>query len=290
MAHVHAGFSVFSTLAMQMLINRGVPFVVSPHGKLTKGMLAKRRQIKMWWWWLLERRLVNGASAVGVFSQNESAYFDRLGIDRPIRIIPNGVNAPSLQDVPEVSSVSEPYLLFFGYLDPRKQPDLLIRSYAATTAARKSHLLAFVGPDAYGLRSKLENVTATLRLTERVRFLGPAYNGEKWSLLRNATAVLLPSLAEGMPLALLEAACVGTPTVFSKECNAQLISDAKAGVEAADFDEMTWAAAMDRIVSQSDDRKSMAKNALELSKSFSWSNISSRWLDLYTDLEGGDHG
>ena len=52
-----------------------------------------------------------------------------------------------------------------------------------------------------------------------ISFLGPVYGEQKHHLLHEARFVILPSLSEGLPMAILEAWAAATPTLMSAACN-----------------------------------------------------------------------
>jgi glycosyltransferase involved in cell wall biosynthesis len=103
------------------------------------------------------------------------------------------------------------YLLFVGRFVPEKAPDLLLRAYRAVPG---QHRLVLAGGSSYtgGYVRALEAEAAR---DPRVVMAGYVYGAELDELYANAAAFVLPSLLEGLPLTLLEAAAHGTPVVVS---------------------------------------------------------------------------
>lgn len=289
-AHVHTCFSAFSDRTMRHLARRDIPFVFSPHGKLGATMLKNRAWPKRLWWRLVSRKAVAGASRIGLFAQNEASELRRLGIDVPCVSVPNGYRLPVEEDWrKDAPLVDGRYVLYLGYLDPRKQPDLLIRAFARTKA-RESARLVLVGPDSYGFAAALRQEAAAQGVAERVLFYGPAYGLDKWNLLANALCLCLPSRAEGMPLVLAEAVGASTPSLFSRECNAAAIALAGAGLELAENTAEAWAEAIDAVVGDGARAAAMRAAASQLRSDFSWPAIAARWIAVYrTVLEGTEH-
>ncbi|MEV6607509.1 glycosyltransferase family 1 protein [Kutzneria sp. NPDC051319] len=106
------------------------------------------------------------------------------------------------------------YVLAVGTLEPRKGIDVLIAAMGLPEAPDLPVLL--VGATGWG------QVDVS---SERVRSLGPLTDAELAVVLRRATVLAAPSLAEGFGMPLLEAMAVGVPVVHS---------DAPALVEVAD--------------------------------------------------------
>ena len=278
-AHVHAGFSPFCDQAMRLLKKRGIPYIYSPHGKLSPGMLRNRWIIKIAYLHLIGIRLINAASRIGIFSNGESKLFNKLGIHPDIVEIPNGYQYP--KDVSDwIKPKYSDYVLYLGYLDPRKQPELLIRAFAVCRARAHAKLL-LVGPDAYGEGQRLRALTASLGLTDHVVFYGAAHGLKKWGILENARMLCLPSLAEGMPLVLVEALAAQTPSIFSVQSNGGLISKYGAGIELDSFDPHVWADAIDRLFEDSAYWSRMKSQAKAAAPSLEWSAISKAWAVEY---------
>ena len=264
---------------MSLLARRGIPFVFTPHGKLSGHMLDKRSVVKRMWWSLIARRLVRRASAVAVSGSVEAGRFPSLGLSQEFVVIPNGYEVPSSASI-HARTTEEPYILFLGYLDPRKQPEFLVRAFARSKA-RGSHKLLIVGPDAYGHEATVRRAIETCGIAGRVAILGPKYGTEKWELLRQAACLCLPSRGEGLPVVLCEALGAGLPAVYSKACNFPEIRAQGAGVELDRFAEPEWAEAIDRVCLDQEVRANMAAAANRMGPDYSWERIVGRWRDLY---------
>lgn len=100
-----------------------------------------------------------------------------------------------------------PVILTIARLDAQKGHQYLLEAATQIPDA----LFVFVGD---GLaRTSLERQSAALGLTDRVLFLG--YRQDIPTLLANCDLFVLPSLYEGLPLALLEAMAAGKPVISS---------------------------------------------------------------------------
>jgi glycosyltransferase involved in cell wall biosynthesis len=134
---------------------------------------------------------------------------------RSITYVPNGVTPRQPQPPAEITTrfglAEGSYLLFVGRLVPEKAPDLLIRAFRHV---RDDLRLVIVGGSSFTDRyaSVLRRLAAE---DPRVILTGYVYGATLQELYSNAAAFVLPSLLEGLPLTLLEAASYGTPVVVS---------------------------------------------------------------------------
>jgi glycosyltransferase involved in cell wall biosynthesis len=134
---------------------------------------------------------------------------------RPTLYIPNGVCAPAPDPAGRVLDRfglgAGGYLLFVGRLVPEKAPDLLVRAYRQVPG---DHRLVLVGGSSFtgAFTEQLRRLAAE---DDRVVLTDYLFGGELGALYRNAAVFVLPSLLEGLPLTLLEAASYGTPIVAS---------------------------------------------------------------------------
>jgi glycosyltransferase involved in cell wall biosynthesis len=282
-AHVHTCFSSFTEMAMHYLRKNHIPFVFSPHGKLSPNMLSKQGVMKKVWWHLFGRRCVENATVYGMLSEEEKFYLQQLKIkDRKIISIPNGFE--SLSGSHDLSRpVSEPYVIYLGYLEPRKQPGLVVQAFAQTKI-KDTHQLVIVGPDAFGHRAAVEKFTNELNIAHRVIFWGPAYGAEKWALLKNAECLCLPSLAEGQPVVISEAMGVGLPCIVSHEANCSFVWKNGAGLVVDSFEPEAWAAAIEKICEDVAFHRNLSIAAKQLGAELTWEKIVRRWCTVYSNI------
>jgi glycosyltransferase involved in cell wall biosynthesis len=150
---------------------------------------------------------------IAVSRDLERHYRDVRG--RHATYIPNGVCVREPGDADPVLDrfglTAGAYVLFVGRLVPEKAPDLLVRAFRQVPGDRR---LVLVGgssfTDAY--TQQLRGLAAA---DGRVVLTDYLFGAELAALYRHAAAFVLPSLLEGLPLTLLEAASYGTPIVAS---------------------------------------------------------------------------
>jgi glycosyltransferase involved in cell wall biosynthesis len=132
-----------------------------------------------------------------------------------IRVIGEGTT-PSLLAEPETpipDRLPSRYVLAIGTVEPRKGFEYLVRAMADPEAPQVPLLV--VGQPGWG-GVDLLGVAAECGLPrERIRLLGAVDDSDLALILRNASVLAAPSLAEGFGLPVIEAMTVGVPVVHS---------------------------------------------------------------------------
>ncbi|MEO6205598.1 MAG: glycosyltransferase family 1 protein, partial [Mycobacteriales bacterium] len=134
-----------------------------------------------------------------------------------LRVVGHGVSAdlampPDAAERAKRMALPERFLLTVATLEPRKGLSVLLAALA-TPAAPDLPLLVVGQPGWGGLDLMAE--AGRLGLADRVRLLGRVPDADLAVLLDRATAVVVPSRAEGFGLPLLEAMAAGAPVVIS---------------------------------------------------------------------------
>jgi glycosyltransferase involved in cell wall biosynthesis len=201
-SHVHANFS--ATVAL--LVARTFPVTMS-FGVHGFGELHNPSETHL-------PELIKGALFVRSISRHGRGQL-MLSSNRSewskLIYSPLGINASDFAPGPPRTVSSPPNLLSVGRLAPEKGLGLLLEAVAALDAeGRPVHLrLAGDGPD----RAWLENRAAELGIASHVEFTGWADQARLVALYAETDVFVMSSLAEGIPMVLMEAMAMQIPCV-----------------------------------------------------------------------------
>jgi len=177
-------------------------------------------------------------------------------------------------------SETRPLVLTPARLDAQKGHDTLLEAVAEVPEA--TFVLAGDGPK----RAELEARAAQLGVSDRVSFLGRREDVPR--LLATCDVFCLPSLYEGSSLAVLEAMAAGIPVVSSAIGGTEeLIEDGRSGLLVAPGDAKALAAALRRVLGDSDLRQELAAKARErINQGLTREQNAERITTVYSDLLG----
>ena len=130
---------------------------------------------------------------------------------RPVALVPNGVEVP---EEPKPFSGDTGSVLFVGRMGERKGTfDLLEAAGQMVGEGNECKVVLAGDGDLDGVRRMLDRDSA---LRERVSVLGWRSSQEVQSLMEEAWVLALPSYAEGLPMAVLEAMASGRPVIVGR--------------------------------------------------------------------------
>ena len=160
----------------------------------------------------------------------------------------------------------ERYLLTVATLEPRKGLDLLLEALALPGAPDLP--LLCVGQPGWGGLDPVALGTAAGLPADRVRVLGRVPDADLAVLLDRATALVVPSRAEGFGLPLLEAMAAGTPVVTSDA--AALVEVGGGAARVAPLEAAAFATALREVVDDAALRDRMQEAGLLRAAHYSW--------------------
>ena len=249
-----------------------------------------------------EERIKVESEVIGcsdVILSNSSFETDQLvshyGADPSrIEIVPPGVdhsifNPACKSEARRLLNLSEQKtLLFVGRIQPLKGVDLAISTLAELEDkdARLILIGSSSGMEGPSEQRRITKMVKELGLTNRVLFVEPQPHEKLVNWYRAADVFLMPSRSESFGLVALEAAACGLPVVASEVGGLQtIVENGLSGYLINDRDPWSYAAHVSKIIDDSGKAEEMSEEAVERSKSFTWSVTAARIRRICLDLQ-----
>jgi phosphatidyl-myo-inositol dimannoside synthase len=273
-------FSGVPAGAMSLVMARryGLPYVVSLQGPDVPGFEARYA----WLYPILGpvlRRVWNGARAVIAISKAHRDLAHAFMPEIPIRIIHNGVDLDEFTPAMPRSMEAPVRILCSGRLIERKGQHYLLRAFARLHRDHPDAVLVLAGTGDH--EPALKRLADELTIAHRVTFLGYVERERMPAVYADADLFVLPSMSEGMSMALLEAMAAGLPVVVTATGGSEeLVTDGLNGrvVRWADVDGLH--AALVDCVNDRNRLAAMGTASRMRVREFSWSAITREYLDV----------
>jgi glycosyltransferase involved in cell wall biosynthesis len=281
--HLHSVFLWPTWAAARIAQRAGKPYFLSPRGMLV-GELIKRKSgwVKRAWIQLIERQTIAHATGVHVTSELEATDMRALGLKLPeIHYVPNGVQWPSKHKpllAGPFANLPRPYALFLSRINWKKGLDRLIKAWPMVPNLH----LVIAGNDEENYLPKLKALVQDLGVVDRVLFVGPVTDIDKWALYENAEMFVLPSYGENFGNVVAEAMAMSCPVVVTPEVGlAEIVRATGSGVVTAG-EPKEFAASVCALSANASERKRMGRSGLRVARSeFSWDAVAARIEMMY---------
>jgi len=238
---------------------------------------------------LYENEHLRRAACLRALADAEAQSIRARGLRNPICVIPNGVDLPDLPASNSKSqSANRKTLLYLGRFHPKKNLSNLIRAWNEIFNSQRGSgerwILTIAGWDQGGYERELKRTAAGAS----VAFLGSQFGAEKSECYRACDAFILPSLSEGLPMAVLEAWAHAKPVVMTPECNLPEGFEANAALRIGTTPEEIAAGLKQLTEMSDDDRRAMgARGRALVTRNFSWPRIGEQMRAVYDWIIGG---
>jgi len=188
-----------------------------------------------------------------------------------IRVTPLGVDEVFFRPPRLPRLVSEPYVLFVGSEQPRKNLERLEQAMAILRGRGFPHLLVTAGADAWGR----VDIGASF-----LRRVGNVSDEELVSLYAHSSCLAIPSLHEGFGLPALEAMAAGTAVVAA---NVAALPDVTGGAALLvdPLDPANIADGLERAITE---RASFIELGRRRAAEFTWERTAALTADVYREL------
>ena len=223
--------------------------------------------------------------AVSQSTKNDLVSLTRLDPDRVTVLF----EAAASNDVPGPLPLGErePYFLFVGTLEPRKNIGRLLRAYAALPESiRARYALKLVGKRGWG--EDYQALARRLGLDGRAQFLGYMPHDRLLALYRKATLFIYPSLYEGFGLPVIEAMSTGTP-VITTNCSSLPEVVGEQGLMCDPTDERCLATTMASLVENPELWEKQSRYLSARARKFDWSEIAVAVLAVLSSASTTKH-
>jgi glycosyltransferase involved in cell wall biosynthesis len=216
-----------------------------------------------------------------IVPENKLLYMPGIGVDTK-KYSPERANDEDVKKVRAELGLNENdrFLFMIAEFNPGKRHRDALAAFAQLN--RKDAFLVFagVGP----LEEEMKTLATQLGVAERVKFLG--YRRDIPVLLKAATALLLPSEREGLPRAILEALCMGTPVISTQIRGVEDLLANNCGLMTPVGDATALKNAIAQLLDNPAEARAMAKRGLEHVKTFDLSNVIRLHDELYKKALG----
>jgi len=217
---------------------------------------------------------------------------DCLGVlPESVEVISNGVPCGSRSALPMRSEEKDeaPRILFAGRLGERKGVGTLLEALASPLVARHAWRAVLAGD---GDATPYRTTAQRLGIANRVEFPGWLDQARLKELLEQATMLVLPSRAEGLPMSVLEGLAHGLPVIATPVGS---LPDSLVHEKSVLFVEPdntgALAAALDRMISDKELRTRVARAGHEtFLREFDIAVIADRFAEIYRELGDRDAG
>ena len=277
--HLHDTLPVLIRKVVKKATKLGVPIVTTYHNDYVKATYAGRAL--KWIRWRLQGKNTLDLSTTTIALR---PYFKQLlrekGANGRIEVVPTGFEPPVEVEVSPRGVPNGPFVLYLSRLTKQKGLDILLEAWTLMDDTRKlGHQLVIAGDGP--LRTE---VLKTIQSgTTDLHYVGLVEDEEKSWLLRNASALVLPSRFEGLPAVLLEAAWEGLPVAMS-DVNGlgKFTADGGFGLSMQPNDVKSCIDAISQLTGANEStRESWSDAGRALARDYLWPNVATEILGVY---------
>ncbi|PDV99075.1 glycosyltransferase family 4 protein [Candidatus Chloroploca asiatica] len=269
----------------------GVRRVVTIHDAVPFRFPAQHNRLDNWRFRMmlpLAARCADAVITVSASARQDLAHFLRLH-EHKIYLTGEAAGSEFAPASPEAVAavltrlgVQQPYLLYLGGLNGRKNVERLLAAFAEVRRAHPALTLVIVGKRQWRAEG-IEVALAQYELEPYVRFTGYLPDADVPLLYSGATAFVFPSLYEGFGLPVLEAMACGAPVVTSNVSSLpEVAGDAALLVDPCDT--AAIAAAIRRIIEEPGLAERLRTRGLARAAQFSWERTAEETLAVYHRL------
>lgn len=195
-------------------------------------------------------------------------------------------NAPALREeaadfeaVAEKYQIDNPYILYVGTIEPRKNLARLLKAFQLMKKEQGiEHKLVLAGGSGWK-NKEIYQMAESLPCAQDVIFTGYVSEGEKSALYRHAAVFAFPTLYEGFGIPVLEAQSCGVP-VLTSDCSSLPEVGGDGGLYVNPYDEKAIAQGLWKLLADRELAEKLVRAGYENRKRFSWERSAERLCEI----------
>jgi len=189
----------------------------------------------------------------------------------------DSVSIKAINDTRTKFGIKNEYVLFTGFLEPRKNLERLLEAFAKIKED-VPHDLVMTGAKGWWYDSTYKKVES-LGIAGRVIFTGYVSDHELPSLYAGAALFAFPSLYEGFGISVLEAICCGTPVLVSNNTSLPEVAG-EAGVYVDPYDVGDISMKLKKVLVNPAERAALKRKCPKVKINFSWEKAARQTLQV----------
>lgn len=292
--HTHGHFHMSSNLVAFTSVLTRRPFVLTSHGAIP-GYSGWKRAVEAVFDKTVGKWTLRTADRVIALTQTQAGILNGLGADtRKTVVTPLWMDTDQVNLHADAEKFRNTYglsdkkiVLFVGRLLPIKGLHYLIE---ATKHAKTRPTVVIIGDEAPGYpgtKRLLEEQVKTLGLDRDILFTGNFPREDLAAAYKAADLFVLPSLAEGLPLVLLEAMSYGKCVIATKvPGNLDVVKDGWNGILVEPKNPQELASKIDLLLADEKMRQRLGTQARQdIEQNYSSNIVITKLLNLYSDVQ-----
>ena len=267
----------------QELKENGIPYIIVPHGCLTKQAQARKALKKKLANMLFFNKFVANAEKIQYLSVSEQ---ERSIVQKQYFVCGNGMDIPACHK--EYDNNDGIVITYIGRIEIKiKGLDLLLKAVYNVRDYLKAHnvVINIYGPENNGQRSDLEKKVIEDELDEIVHVNKEVSGDEKVSILLDSDVFIQTSRTEGMPMGIIEAMAYGLPCLVTIGTSlGDIIRENDAGW-VADIDQASIEKCLVKAVEEKSTIPEKGTNARKYAiENFAWEKVTRDTLGFYKNV------
>ena len=266
------------------LLKHGIPYIVIPHGCLSKDAQQKKKLKKITANFLFFNDFLKNARLIQYLSINEkskSAFQELESL-----VIGNGVPVPTEKKT--IFDRSDIRFVYIGRLEIYiKGLDLLFAAVKKSESLfrRNNAVMEIYGPDYNNSHEIIRRMICKLKIEDLVCLKKETMGAEKRQILFSSTCFIQASRSEGLPLGPLEALSYGLPCIVTQGVGlGDMIESYGAGYQSSNSAE-GLSASIDLFFENIDKLEDMSQSAVRLiEENFNVDLVAQKTVDRYCSM------